>query len=177
MPTNTSNNPKIKCIHEEIPKELIHNTPAEFISHDNDPFCFPDREILISNEIEELAKKHPGEEFIEIILNIDAYGSFIKIVSYKGEDAEQKFNHHCPYNLSESIGEEMSCCFMKNIKLFFESIKDFFYAEWDDENLKKNDNEVIRTQLEDMYFRVMASRECYSYIRILGYYKVTQLPT
>lgn len=163
------------------PKELIDNTPAEFISYDNYQFYFQGRGILISDKIQELAKKHPDEEFIAVIWNIDAYESVMKTVSFKGKDcflerAEPKFYYDCPYDLSKVIGEKVFCDYVKKIKRFFESIKDFLDVEWDEENPKNNNSKVISIQLEDENFRVIATRECYSLIRILGYYKDRQLP-
>lgn len=167
------------------PRKIIKESPAKFISCKNGEYYYQSRRFPIDKDVYRLSKEFPGEEFIVKIWNVDALSAVMLTVIYKDGDhgeiirIEPHFHYECRSpRLMDVLGEERFFVFFKKITSFFEKLKGLYYEEWlesydPNEPHKAPEYDKINIQFEDDEFKVLATWDCFSYIVIEGFFKVS----
>jgi len=164
------------------PREIIKESPAEFITCKNGEYYFQSRGFPMHEDVHRLSKEYPEEEFMLKIWNVDALSAMLLTVIYKGGDNGEKIRiePHFYYEfrsprLKDVMGQERFYVFFKKISSFFEKLKGLYHEKWleSDEPNKAPKYDKISIQFEDDEFRVLATWDCFSCIVIEGFSKVS----
>jgi hypothetical protein len=146
---------------------------STFISCHNGEYYYQSRNYALSNEIHQLAKKYPNEEFELIFWDDDPYESKKNTLNFKGEKWETikiEPNFFYDYNteLKRVLGEDRFKVVIKKIKYFFEKFHEVFDGQW----LEDGDSEISEASIEfkDEELKIIATRKSFSYIKIEGFY-------